>query len=145
MELSFDCVTSARSRQGLPGPMEIAPVSSAPSRLTSHAQPERSESEGAYQERRRTTRTPRLDAARAASGVLHLVDVSSFGCCVRNADRGIGPGHFVALHFPVLGAINGYVRWREDDSVGIEFCRELSREAERALSTSEMLEAVRRL
>lgn len=125
--------------------MEIAPVSSAPSRLTSHDKQERSELEGAYQERRRTVRTARLDAARASAGALHLVDVSSFGCCVRHADRGIGPGHFVALHFPTLGAINGYVRWREDDSVGIEFCRELGRDAERALSTTEMLEAVRRL
>ena len=125
--------------------MEIAPVSSAPSRLTSHVQPERSESEGAYQERRRTSRTARADAARASAGVLHLVDVSSFGCCVRHADRGIGPGHFVALHFPTIGAINGYVRWREHESMGIEFTRELTREAERALSTTEQLEAVRRL
>ncbi|HEY6869825.1 MAG TPA: hypothetical protein VI199_08720 [Novosphingobium sp.] len=120
-------------------------MSSAPSRLTSHTQLERPESEGACLERRRAIRTARLDAARAAAGALHLVDVSSFGCCVRNADRGIGPGHFVALHVAALGAINGYVRWREDESMGIEFCRELTREAERALSTIEMLEAVRRL
>lgn len=117
----------------------------APSRLTSHAQKDRSETEGAYQERRRSIRTARLDAVRASAGMLHLVDVSSFGCCVRHADPGIGPGHFVALHFPTLGTINGYVRWREDDSVGIEFCRELTRDAERALCTSEALEAVRRL
>lgn len=125
--------------------MENTAVPSAPSRLTSHARQDHTESEGAYQDRRRTSRTARSDAARAGAGALHLVDVSSFGCCVRHADRGIGPGHFVALHFPTLGAINGYVRWREDDSIGIEFCRELGREAERALSTSEMLEAVRRL
>ncbi len=127
------------------GPTEIALVSSAPSRLTSQAKQEKSESEGAYQDRRRGVRTARLDAARASVGMLFLVDVSSFGCCVRNADRGIGPGHFVALHFPKVGTINGYVRWREDDNMGVEFCRELSREAERALCTTETLEAVRRL
>lgn len=117
----------------------------APSRLTSGAKSESSDPERGGHERRRTARTARLDAMRASAGLLALVDVSPFGCCVRNADRGIGPGHFVALHFPTLGIVNGYVRWREDDSMGIEFCRELGAEAERALCTTESLEAVRRL
>lgn len=96
-------------------------------------------------ERRRRSRVARFDVYAQPAGRLALVDVSSFGCCVRHADRAIGPGHFVALQFARVGTITGYVRWREDENMGVEFCREIQPATERALATHEPLEAVRRL
>lgn len=96
-------------------------------------------------ERRRHGRTARLEALRQPAGRLALVDVSSFGCCVRHANPAIGPGHFVGLVFASLGTITGYVRWREDENMGVEFCRALAPAAERALATDEPLEQIRRL
>lgn len=96
-------------------------------------------------ERRRQNRVARFDALRQPQGRLAIVDVSSFGCCVRHADPEIGPGHFVSLQFATLGTINGYVRWRDEDNIGLEFCRAIPLATERALATNEPLEALRRL
>lgn len=101
--------------------------------------------DGAGAERRRHPRVVRLDAAQQPAGRLAIVDVSSFGCCLRHADPAIGPGHFVGLTFATLGTISGYVRWRDGASMGVEFCRALSPAAERALASDERLETVRRL
>ena len=101
--------------------------------------------EAPHDDRRRSGRVVRFDSQSQPAGRLALVDVSSFGCCVRHADPSIGPGHFIALNFASLGTISGYVRWREDDSMGVEFCRAIPHATERALATHEVLESVRRL
>ena len=124
-------------------------MSSPLARLTSssHSAPADRAPDGATGagERRRHGRTARLEALRQPAGRLALVDVSSFGCCVRHADPAIGPGHFVGLVFASLGTITGYVRWREDENMGVEFCRALAPATERALATDEPLEQIRRL
>lgn len=96
-------------------------------------------------ERRRQSRVARFDVHRQPLGRLAIVDVSPFGCCVRNADPEIGPGHFVSLQFTNLAAITGYVRWRDEDNIGLEFCRTIAPATERAIATNEPLEALRRL
>ena len=128
-------------------------MSSLPARLPSRAQfgddrlsaASPSVLEAQADDRRRSARIARIDALTQPAGRLALVDVSSFGCCVRHADPTIGPGHFIALHFAGLGAISGYVRWREDENMGVEFCRAIPPATERALATHEILESVRRL
>ena len=64
---------------------------------------------------------------------------------MRDADAGIGPGQFVGLTFAALGTINGYVRWRDEDNIGVEFCRALTFAEEQALATNEPIESLRRL
>ena len=101
--------------------------------------------EPAPAERRREKRTVRFETVRHRTGQPAIVDVSSFGCCVRDADAGIGPGQFVGLTFAALGTINGYVRWRDEDNIGVEFCRALTFAEEQALATNEPIESLRRL
>lgn len=115
-------------------------------RLTAElARPAAAEPRPGLVERRRTGRVSRTEALRAGIRSAVLIDVSPFGCCLRHVDPAIGPGHFVALRFATVGTITGYVRWREDANIGIEFCRALAPEAERTLAGDEVLENVRRL
>ena len=120
-------------------------MSPPPARLAGQAAPVSAAPASGSDERRRQSRVARFDVVHQAAGRLVLVDVSSFGCCVRHADPDIGPGHFVMLQFATVGTINGYVRWRDDENMGVEFCRAIPPATERALATDEPLEGVRRL
>ena len=120
-------------------------MTSTPARFASRCSEPATAFQSVPDERRRQNRVARFDVHHTPAGRLTIVDVSSFGCCVRNADPEIGPGHFVSLQFASLDPINGYVRWRDEDNIGLEFCRAIPPATERALATSEPLEALRRL